>query len=74
MGPGNDVDGVKLDYSDTIDHPAQMPDIDLSGRSLVCKTLGSQGNSTSLSESQLAHGGERVNPAGRNLSLASLHR
>lgn len=74
VSPGDDVDRVELDDAYPVYDSAQVPNINLSSRTAVGKTLGSQGNPTSLSESQLAHGDGRLNPALVNLSLASPSR
>jgi hypothetical protein len=64
VGPGYDVDRVELDDAHPIHHSPQVSNIDLSSGTRIGKTLGSQGDSTSLSEGELAHGNGRLGAAG----------
>ena len=71
MRPGNNVDRVKLDDTHPIHDAAEVTNVDLPGGTGIGKTLGGQGNPTSLSNCEPAHGFGRVKPTPRNLSLAS---
>ena len=56
MGSGDDVDRVELDNPDPIDNPPQVANVDFAGGPAVGKALSSQGDSTNLSNFELAHG------------------
>jgi hypothetical protein len=74
VGAGHDIDRVQLDDAHPVNHSPQVTEIDPPARAWLRKTLGGQGNSTSLSDGELAHGDGRVKPTPSNLSLASSSR
>ncbi len=69
--PGYDVDRVELHHADPLNDPSQVPDVDLAGWTSIGESLGGQGDSASLGDIELAHGGGRVNRTGPFPSLAS---